>query len=172
MPTRHRSSYAALTLVIALLPAAATAAGGEAAPEARIDAVLDDFHAAASAADEERYFGHLAPGAVFLGTDASERWTKEAFRAFAHPYFARGQGWTYRATSRHVTVAADGATAWFDEALDNASYGECRGSGVLQLHGGAWRIEQYNLTIPIPNELAKDFVAKIREHALRSSAEP
>ena len=128
-----------------------------------IDAVLNDFHDAASAADEERYFGHLAPGAVFLGTDASERWTKQEFRAFVHPYFARGQGWTYKARVRHATIAGDYRTAWFDEVLHNDSYGECRGSGVLRLHDGVWRIEQYNLTIPIPNELAEDFVAKIRE---------
>ena len=160
-PSARRRPSWVLTLQLVLILASAPSAVAETTPEeARIAAVLDDFHAAASAADEERYFDHLAPRATFLGTDASERWTKEEFRAFAHPYFARGQGWTYRATSRHVTVA--GETAWFDEALENASYGECRGSGVLRLHDGAWKIEQYNLTIPIPNELAEDFVARIR----------
>ena len=160
----QRSCRPSTPTFLILLVLATPAAAGE-SPEAAIRAVLDDFHAAAAAADEERYFGHLAPGAVFLGTDGSERWTKEEFRAFVHPYFARGQGWTYRATRRHVTVAADGRTAWFDEVLDNASYGECRGSGALQLYDGVWMIEQYNLTIPIPNQLAKDFVARIREQA-------
>lgn len=127
-----------------------------------IEAVLDDFHQAASDADEEHYFGHLAPKSVFLGTDASERWTKTQFRAFVHPYFSRGQGWTYEAVERHVTLSADGSVAWFDEHLENSSYGTCRGTGSLQLHDGIWKIEQYNLTIPVPNELSKDLVAMIR----------
>ena len=58
------------------------------APEAAVAAVLDDFHAAAAQADEARYFGHLDDKAVFLGTDASERWTKAQFQAYAHPYFS------------------------------------------------------------------------------------
>src|SRR6266545_7462239 len=35
-------------------------------------AMLDDWHAAAAAADEARYFAHFATDAVFLGTDATE----------------------------------------------------------------------------------------------------
>ena len=42
--------------------------------EAEIGRELDDFHDAAAHADEARYFGHFAAGAVFLGTDATERW--------------------------------------------------------------------------------------------------
>jgi len=136
--------------------------GDEAGEAHRVEAVLDDFHAAASAADEERYFGHFAPDAVFLGTDASERWTRAEFRDFVHPYFARGQGWTYEASRRHVSLSAGGSTAWFDEMLSNAKYGECRGTGVLQLRDGDWKIEQYHLTIPIPNELAAEIVERIR----------
>ncbi|MEM7353747.1 MAG: nuclear transport factor 2 family protein [Acidobacteriota bacterium] len=131
----------------------------------RVEAVLDDFHEAAAKADGERYFSHLAPSGVFLGTDASERWTKSQFQAFAEPYFAQGTGWAYTPRDRHVVLAADGKTAWFDELLDNESYGECRGTGALQLYDGEWKIEQYHLTIPMPNDLAKDFVARIREHA-------
>jgi len=130
---------------------------------APVEAVLDAFHAAASAADEERYLAVLAPHAVFLGTDGSERWEGEDYRAFVHRYFSQGKGWTYVPSSRSITVAADGRTAWFDERLENEWYGECRGTGVLQLREGEWKIEQYNLTIPIPNDLAADVVAKIRE---------
>src|SRR5262249_42795332 len=56
-------------------------------PGAEIGRVLDDWHDAAAHADEARYFGHFAPGGVFLGTDASERWDVAAFRAYAHPRF-------------------------------------------------------------------------------------
>ena len=126
-------------------------------------AVLNEFHAAASAADEERYFALLAPDAVFLGTDGGERWVGEDYRAFVHRYFTRGKGWTYVPSSRSITVAADGRTAWFDERLENEWYGECRGTGVLQLREGEWKIEQYNLSIPIPNELAAEVVARVRD---------
>ena len=130
---------------------------------ARIEAVLDGFHAAASNANEAAYLALLAPDAVFLGTDGGERWAGETYRAFIHSYFSRGIGWTYMSSQRSVDIAADGGTAWFDERLENASYGACRGTGVLQLRDGEWRIEQYNLTIPIPNELAGEVVARIRE---------
>ena len=127
-----------------------------------VASVLDDFHAAASAADFDRYFGHFAPEGVFLGTDATERWDVEAFKAFAKPYFDQGRGWTYTPVTRHVYVAPDGGSAWFDETLSNEGLGDCRGSGVLLRIGGDWKIAQYNLTIPIPNDLAGEFVARIR----------
>ena len=40
---------------------------------------------------------------------------------------------------------------------------ETRGSGVLVLREGEWKVAQYNLTIPIPNPLAGDVVRQIRE---------
>ncbi|MDF1701139.1 MAG: nuclear transport factor 2 family protein [Planctomycetota bacterium] len=134
----------------------------EAPPRAAIDAVLEAFHAAAAAADGAAYFDQMTPDAVFLGTDATERWPREDFEAFARPYFAKGKGWRYTRTSRHVQVEADGRMAWFDELLHNESYGTCRGSGVLRHADGRWRIAQYNLSIPIPNPLARDVVASIR----------
>jgi hypothetical protein len=130
---------------------------------ARVSSVLDDFHHAASVADEERYLALLAPAAVFLGTDGGERWAGEEYRAFVHSYFSQGKGWTYSPSSRSIEVAADGRTAWFDERVENEWYGECRGTGVLQLLDGEWKIEQYNLTIPIPNEIAAEVVSRIRE---------
>src|ERR1700678_2609350 len=78
-----------------------------------IGQALDDFHRAAAAADETRYFSHFAPGGVFLGTDPGERWTVEAFRVYAHPHFATGKGWTYVPRERHISI--DGDLAWFDE---------------------------------------------------------
>jgi len=143
---------------------AASSVAGKPTEIGAIEEVLDDFHAAASEADGERYFSHLTAESVFIGTDATERWTKDAFEAFAEPFFDRGTGWTYVPRDRHVILSADGSLAWFDELLDSESYGECRGTGVLQKLDGDWKIEQYHLTIPIPNSLAKAFIAKIREH--------
>ncbi len=127
-----------------------------------IEAVLDDWHAAASKAEGERYFGHLSEDAVFLATDATERWTKSEFRSYAEPYFARGTGWTYEPRERHVALTPDGHFAWFDERLWNDKYGECRGTGVLRMEEGRWRIAHYSLTLLVPNEVAGDVVEIIR----------
>ncbi|MDX2132128.1 MAG: nuclear transport factor 2 family protein [Planctomycetota bacterium] len=131
-----------------------------------VDGVLTDFHDAAAKADEVRYFEHFAPDAVFLGTDATERWTLPQFRAFALPYFQRESAWTYVATARRISVSPSGDTAWFDEMLQNAKLGTCRGSGVLVRTDDRgerrWRIAQYNLSIPVPNALAEQVVGLIR----------
>ncbi len=137
---------------------------------AAVDTLLDRFHLAASEADGERYFSYFAPDGIFIGTDAGERWNVDQFRSFAEPYFSRGQGWTYRPVSRNVYV--NGQTAWFDEILENDSYGITRGTGVLVREGEEWRIAQYHLTIPIPNEVAEDVVNLIRELAASEPLAP
>jgi SnoaL-like domain len=128
-----------------------------------VSAILDDFHGAAAKADYDTYFAHWSPVSVFLGTDATERWVGQEFRDYAKKRFDTGKGWTYRPHDRHITLAPDGAHAFFDELLENEKYGTCRGSGVLRKMDGAWWIMQYNLSIPVPNELAEKVVGMIRE---------
>lgn len=128
------------------------------------EAVLDDWHLAAARADAELYFSLMAPGAVFLGTDATERWTKDEFRTWAEPYFKKGKAWTFKAVKRHVSYSTDGNTAWFDEELDTPNLGPARGSGVLVKISKTWRIAQYNLSVPIPNPLMKQVKKEIEEH--------
>ena len=128
-----------------------TASDDLAAARTAINTVLDDWHAAAAASDEERYFAHLTDDAVLLGTDATERWLPAAFRAYAHAPFAAQRGWNFRSIRRDVTVRYD--VAWFDEDLDATNLGPCRGSGVLVRDAsGRWKIAQYNLAITVPNE--------------------
>jgi hypothetical protein len=129
---------------------------------AGVDETLDAFHAAAAAADEDAYLATLADEMVFLGTAPGERWQGDAWREFVHSYFSRGKGWAYVPSSRAVAFAPDGLTAWFDETVANEHYGDCRGSGVIRLDDGEWRIEQYNLTIPVPDGLVPDLVERIR----------
>jgi hypothetical protein len=135
------------------------------ASRVEVDATLDAWHTAASRADGERYFALLHPEAIFFGTDATERWDKAAFEAYAQPYFSEGHGWTFLPRDRHVYLTELGRIAWFDERLDNEKYGECRGTGVLVRTGRDWTIVQYNLTIPVPNELALTLVEMIRSQA-------
>jgi hypothetical protein len=145
----------------ALLLCATLALTAQSPAERAVAGVLDDWHLAAAQADEGRYFRHFAESAVFLGTDATERWTKTAFQAFAHPYFQRGKAWTFKTGRRGISVSKDGRTAWFDEDLATPNLGPCRGSGVLTLERDRWLIQQYNLSVPIPNDLMDSVKAQI-----------
>jgi len=129
----------------------------------QVDATLDALHATAARADGPAYFALFAPRATFIGTDPGEHWDLAAFHEYADPLFARGQGWTYESFDRHVTLSEGGDVAWFIERLRNAKYGETRGSGVLVRDGDHWLIAQYVLSFPVPNELAPDLVARIRD---------
>lgn len=142
-------------------------------PETEIAAVLDRLNVASSAADGPAYFALFTPEARFVGTDASEHWGMARFRALYEPYFAQGKGWSYPATERTITVAPIDCrcVAWFEEKLTNASYGETRGSGVMRLTPEGWKIEQYVLSIPIPNDKADTIVDLIRAPATAPAAD-
>lgn len=127
------------------------------------DIVLDNFHLAASKADFNGYFSHFTEDGVFLGTDKTERWPVEKFKAFTKPYFSKGTGWTYVSVKRNINYIPGTKIAFFDEILTNKSYGNCRGSGVLRETKNGWKISQYNLSIPIPNGIAKKVVSLIQE---------
>jgi len=127
--------------------------------------MLDAFHHAASVADEEAYFAVFLDDAVFLGTDATERWSKAEFEAWAMPYFQRESAWTYTPSDRFAALAPCGMVAWFDERLSNDQYGELRGTGVARLTDQGWRLAQYSLTFLVPNERAKEVVGVIRSES-------
>jgi len=156
-----------LVLLASLMLLAPLARGADTVTqEEAIGHTLDALHAAAAAADGERYFALFAPDAVFIGTDAAERWTVEQFRGYALPLFARGTGWVYRPRERRITLAGlpCACIAWFDELLDSQNYGTSRGTGVLvRDEDGEWKIAQYALTFPIPNDLAEELTGRIRD---------
>ena len=158
---RSLARFAVSALLVApALPASPLAGQDDA--RADVSATLDALHEAASEAAFDRYFSLYADEAVFLGTDATERWTREEFMDYTKARFDTGTGWTYHMLERHIAIAPGGRTAWFDERLENANLGETRGSGVLVMEGGGWKIAQYNLTIPIPNEMAREVAERIR----------
>lgn len=129
---------------------------------AEVNAVLDAMHAAAARADGPTYFAQYSSSARFIGTDAGEHWSLAEFRAYAEPFFARGQGWTYQPHDR--TVMSVGGVFVFDEKLTHASYGEMRGSGVLTRDSaGQLKIAQYVLSFTVPNDRADQVVKAIRD---------
>jgi uncharacterized protein (TIGR02246 family) len=125
--------------------------------EAAVSALLADWHHAAATGDFKAYFSSMTDDAIFLGTDASERWTRAEFEAFARPYFDGVEAWTYTPVQTHVTASPSAGIAWFDQILRNEKYGLCRGTGVARLEPDArWRVAHYSLTFLVPNEVAKE----------------
>jgi pimeloyl-ACP methyl ester carboxylesterase len=165
---RSLNGRAIMDELMKIAPAATAAPPAE---ELAIFAVLDELHAAAARADGDRYFALYAPEAVFIGTDAGERWTLDEFKAYAEPLFVKGKGWKYtlRANSRHVTLVPEtnARVAFFEELLDNEKYGTCRGTGVLRLVDGKWLVCQYHLTFPVPNDVAERVTTLIKTEEKR-----
>lgn len=149
---------------MSLFLAALSALSLQVTPDPAPAAALDQMHAAAARADADAWAARLAPDLVWVGNETSERWRRDAFLAFAAPVFARGEGWTYSARERHVTMAPDpcACVAWFDEVLDSQTYGTARGEGLLVRNGAEWRVLRYALSYPIPNDLADGMTAEIR----------
>jgi len=127
---------------------------------AAINKVLDDYHQAAANGEWDTYFDLLSDDAVFIGTDAGERWVKQEFRQ----YSSGSNGWVYTPQQRNVNITPDGLSAWFDEALLSQSYGSSRGTGVLMLTAVGWKISQYHLTLPIPNGIVRGITDQIKEY--------
>ncbi|NNE36430.1 MAG: nuclear transport factor 2 family protein [Rhodothermales bacterium] len=126
-----------------------------------VGALVDSWHAAAGAADADTYFGLMAEDAVYIGTEAGERWTKPEFVEFGKPYFDRGSAWDFTSTTRHVYLSDDGQIAWFEELLDTWM-GVCAGSGVLQKTDEGWRIKHYHLSVTVPNALINEFIEMVK----------
>ena len=122
-----------------------------------INTLLDEWHKAAADADFEAYFSKMTEDGVFIGTDATENWQNEAFRAFSKPYFDKGKAWSFTSVERNIYVGDTGKTAWFDELLDTQMK-LCRGSGVLKKENGQWKIAHYVLSIAVPNENVEELI--------------
>ena len=144
----------AIVVSLALLPAMSLADNQRAA----IDALIDGLHQDAHEGNFHTYFDRYAPDAVFLGTDKSERWTIDQFKVYAVPAFEDGHGWTYSVKERNWE--GEGSTRWFDEVLLNEKLGHCRGTGVVELIDGEWKIAHYALTMLVPNEIAAEVGAQ------------
>ena len=114
-----------LTLLLALMPLASKADD----QLIMIDALLDGLHQDAHEGNFETYFARYTSDAIFLGTDKTERWTIEEFKAYVEPAFADGNGWTYSVVERNWE--GEGDMRWFDEILFNERLGHCRGTCLL-----------------------------------------
>ena len=131
------------------------------ADEEEVNHVLDALHQGAANADWKTYFSLFSKDAVFMGTDATERWSIKKFREYV---VGRPTGWQYSMTERHINFTPERNAAWFDELLWANSYGQTRGTGVLIKTDMGWKISQYSLSITIPNDLADKLSTNIKKY--------
>ena len=117
----------------------------------KVDKLLNNWHQAATDAHFKDYFSTLNVASVFIGTDATENWTKKQFEAFSKPYFDKGKAWDFKTLERNIYIGKHKEIVWFDELL-STWMGTCRGSGVLEKTDTTWTLKHYVLSVPIPNE--------------------
>ncbi len=120
-----------------------------------IHQLINQWHEAAGKADFKTYFDCMSPSAIFIGTDATEKWTRPEFEKFCKPYFDKGKAWNFKSLQREIYFNDDSTIAWFDELL-STQMKICRGSGVLVNTPSGWKIQHYVLSMTIPNEFTKE----------------
>lgn len=119
-----------------------------------ITQMLDNWHKAAANADQQAYFDGIAEDGIYIGTDATEIWTKQDFFEWSKPYFDKGKAWSFVAIQRNIYLSEDHSIAWFDELLQ-FSGGKFRGSGVVIKKDDKWKLKHYVLSLPVPNDKYK-----------------
>ena len=148
----------ACCLLLISLSAHATAPPSDAAYRRQINAFVDEWHDDAANA-RLAYFDKIAPNGIYIGTDKTELWNREQFKAWSKRFFERKSAWSFKAVKRNVYMLADKNFIWFDELLDT-QMGPCQASGVIRKTAKGFEIEHYQLSIAIPNDVA-DKVSKI-----------
>ncbi|MFC1731182.1 nuclear transport factor 2 family protein [candidate division KSB1 bacterium] len=131
--------------------------------QVKIYELLNEWHHAATVADEVSFFERMDETCIYIGTDSSERWTKTEFFEWSKNTFEWDTAWDFKPFDRRIIISEDGKYAWFDELLDTWM-GICRGSGVLvkDTHDN-WKIIHYHLSVTVPNEKIMDFVSLINK---------
>ena len=116
----------------------------------KINKLLNNWHDDAKEAKLDNYINLIDLEGFYIGTDASEIWTKKEFESFSKPYFEKKQTWDFKTINRNIHFSKNNDVVWFNELLDTWM-GKCRGSGILEKVNGKWKIKQYVLSVTIPN---------------------
>ncbi|WP_105534331.1 nuclear transport factor 2 family protein [Solimicrobium silvestre] len=139
----------------------------DAAFRQQVNAFLDEWHDDAAHANY-RYFDKIAKEGVYIGTDKSERWVRDDFKAWAKPYFDKHKAWTFHAIKRNVAFSDDKSFIWFDEQL-NTQMGICQASGVIRNTKDGLKIEHYQLSLTVPNPLVPQIQKEISDFDARQA---
>jgi hypothetical protein len=132
----------------------------------QVNAFVDSWHDDAAHARWE-YFDKMAPDAVYIGTDKTELWHRDQFKAWAKRYFDNKKAWAFKPIRRNVYAA--GGMIWFDELLDT-KMGVCMASGVVRKTPGGFEILHYQLSMAVPNEVNKKVVQLIEDQEAKPPA--
>ena len=153
---------AALAAFFLLTANLAQAAPADAALARQVNAFVDGWHDDAAHA-RMAYFDKIAPDGVYIGTDRGELWQRDAFRAWGRKYFeGKRAAWVFHPTRRNVYASDDGNTIWFDELLDTENMGHCMASGVIRKTATGFEIVHYQLSIAVPNGIAKQVTSLVK----------
>jgi hypothetical protein len=145
-----------------LLAGLAYGAPVDAALARQVNAFVDGWHDDAAHA-RMAYFDKIAPDGVYIGTDRGELWQRDAFREWGRKYFeGKRAAWVFHASRRNVYASSDGNTIWFDELLDTENMGHCMASGMIRRTPAGFEIEHYQLSIAVPNEIAKQVTSLVK----------
>lgn len=136
----------------------------------QVNVFVDGWHDDAAHA-RMRYFDKMAPDGVYIGTDRTELWQRDAFREWGRKYFEGKQAaWVFHPTRRNVYATPDGSLIWFDELLDTENMGHCMASGVIRKTAAGFEIVHYQLSLAVPNEAAKQVIDVVK--AAEANAAP
>ncbi|WKV11872.1 nuclear transport factor 2 family protein [Marivirga harenae] len=147
-----------LALTILLLPFTVKAQ----TPTATINQFMDNWHKAAATADEDVFFGSMTEDGIYLGTDKTEKWTREEMAEWADEHFQKESAWSFTASERDIYFSENGKTAWINEKLDTWM-GVCKGTAVLVLKPEGWKIALYDLSVTIDNNKIDAFLELTNE---------
>jgi hypothetical protein len=127
---------------------------------ARINAFVDEWHQDAANA-RPAFFDKIASDGIYIGTDKTERWGREAFREWAKPAFARPVAWAFTPLHRYVRFSPERSFIWFDEQV-RSSMGILQATGVMRPVAASFEIVHYQLSIAVPNEVIPQVTGTIK----------
>jgi len=127
-----------------------------------VNAFVDEWHDDAAHA-RMAYFDKIAADGVYIGTDRSELWRRDEFKAWARRFFERKSAWSFKVTRRNVYATPDHSVIWFDELLDTPNMGHCMASGVIRKTAKGFEIVHYQLSMAVPNETGGKVTKLIKE---------
>lgn len=152
-----------LCLSLSLGVSGAAHAATDATLTREVNAFVDGWHDDA-ANTRMAYFDKIARDGVYIGTDRTELWTRDEFKAWSKKYFDAKSAWTFKATRRNVYASADKSLIWFDELLDTKNMGPAMASGVLRKTKAGFEIVHYQLSLAVPNAVNDQVVGIIKAH--------
>lgn len=131
-------------------------------PRRLLHTLMNQWHEAAAKADEDTFFGSMTEDAIYLGTEAGERWLRDELKQWSEKFFARDSAWDFTPSNRMIYFSPDRSIAWLEEDLATWM-GPCRGSAVLALTQEGWKIKHYDLAIMVPNDKVEAFLKLMGE---------